>query len=150
MRTHVIPMTCRKNVRTLRIDRSRGGLAQFGKREIRPQALNPQSKGHSASAKDQEHEIRRQRHNGCKRHAGQNPRKEDNKRGQQERRNRSDRQIEPALVVYDTDLYSEQEIAKFKELGLETYAFEGDTLEEYIKCLRRLATKIGAEIETGR
>jgi iron complex transport system substrate-binding protein len=56
-------------------------------------------------------------------------------------------QIEPAIVVYDIDLYSEQEMAKFKELGLETFAFEGNTLEEYITCLRRFASKVGAETQ---
>lgn len=55
--------------------------------------------------------------------------------------------LAPSIVVYDIDLYSEQEIAKFKELGIETFAFEGTTVEEYIRSLRLFAAKVGSETQ---
>lgn len=40
--------------------------------------------------------------------------------------------IKPDVVVYDKDLFSEQDLAKFKELGIKTYGFGGDTVDAFI------------------
>lgn len=53
--------------------------------------------------------------------------------------------LSPGLIVYDVDMYSEAEIAKFKELGIDTFAIEGNTVEEYIDCLYRLGAKTRSE-----
>lgn len=40
--------------------------------------------------------------------------------------------LKPDVVVYDKDLFSEQDLAKLKELGLPTFGFGGDTVDEFI------------------
>ena len=40
--------------------------------------------------------------------------------------------LKPDVVVYDKDLISEQDLAKFKELGIQTFGFGGDTVDEFM------------------
>lgn len=53
--------------------------------------------------------------------------------------------LEPDLVLYDVDLTSAEDIAKFKELGIRTFAIEGNTIDEYIACLYRYGSLTGNE-----
>jgi iron complex transport system substrate-binding protein len=54
--------------------------------------------------------------------------------------------LKPGLVVYDADLFAQTDIDKFKELGIETFAIKGRTLDEFIDCLYRLGARVGDEI----
>ncbi len=54
-------------------------------------------------------------------------------------------EIKPELVVYDADLTSEADVAKFKELGIETFGFRGKTVKEYIESLYRFGALVGSE-----
>lgn len=40
--------------------------------------------------------------------------------------------IHPDMVLYDPDLFSEGDLAKFKELGIDTFAVGGDTVDQFI------------------
>ncbi len=53
--------------------------------------------------------------------------------------------LSPSIVVYDDSLFSGQDVAKFKELGIETFAWEGDSVKDYVRCLYRFAARVGAE-----
>lgn len=54
--------------------------------------------------------------------------------------------IDPDLIIYDTMLYSEDDIAKIEELGFETLAYDSNTIEDYADFEYRLASKISQEI----
>lgn len=41
-------------------------------------------------------------------------------------------QLKPDCVLYDPDLFPEADIAKFKELGIDTFAIGGDTIDQFI------------------
>lgn len=47
--------------------------------------------------------------------------------------------LKPDVVVYDPDLFSESDLAKFKELNIQTFAFGGDTVDEFCKTLSEYA-----------
>lgn len=53
--------------------------------------------------------------------------------------------ISPDLVIYDSNLYSEEKIAKIKEQGFEVLEMKASTLDEYIDYSYRLAAKVGLE-----
>lgn len=53
--------------------------------------------------------------------------------------------LKPDIVLYDPDLFSDGDIAKLEELGLETFALGGATVEEFIDRLYRLGSKLGVE-----
>lgn len=57
------------------------------------------------------------------------------------------KQLNPQLIVYDVDLFSEDDIQKFKEMGMATFGFEGNTLEEFAKCLYRFGKLTGSETD---
>jgi iron complex transport system substrate-binding protein len=56
----------------------------------------------------------------------------------------------PDLVIYDADLLSDTDVAKLKEAHFETYAVGGNTIEEYIQSLYKLASKMGSEDMTNQ
>ena len=53
--------------------------------------------------------------------------------------------IHPDFIVYDKSLYSEQDIAKIKALGADTFEFSSNTVEDYIKDLYMLGSKLASE-----
>lgn len=53
--------------------------------------------------------------------------------------------LEPDLVIYDADLTSPTDIEKFRELGIRTFALEGDTVDDYIANLYRYGSLTGNE-----
>ncbi len=55
--------------------------------------------------------------------------------------------LAPEMVVYDADLFTEQDIAKFKELNIETFGFSEPTVTGFCKELYVFATKVGGEIK---
>jgi iron complex transport system substrate-binding protein len=54
-------------------------------------------------------------------------------------------QSKPNLVVYDSTLYSEADLAKIKEMGIETFDVKATSLAQYADNIRRLASRTGAE-----
>lgn len=55
--------------------------------------------------------------------------------------------MQPHLVLYDADVISEQDVAKLKELGIETFGFEARTIDGFMKELILLGSKIAGEIK---
>ncbi|MBX3111548.1 MAG: ABC transporter substrate-binding protein [Fimbriimonadaceae bacterium] len=53
--------------------------------------------------------------------------------------------IKPDLILYDTSLYSDAEVAKIKELGAEMLPFSVHNLDEYEAYLRQLGVMVGGE-----
>ncbi len=53
-------------------------------------------------------------------------------------------QIKPDLVVYDADLYNEQDVEKIKGMGFKTFVIDAKTVEAFVEQLYLL----GAEIES--
>lgn len=49
-------------------------------------------------------------------------------------------QLKPSIVVYDDLLFSESDVQKFKELGIETFAITGNTLEQFERCVLKLGS----------
>ncbi|MFN7171694.1 MAG: ABC transporter substrate-binding protein [Fimbriimonadaceae bacterium] len=56
------------------------------------------------------------------------------------------RAINPDLVVYDADLYSDDEIEKIRQLGIETFAFNPKNLEEYELLVTQLGSRAHREL----
>lgn len=54
-------------------------------------------------------------------------------------------QIKPDLLVYDASIYNEADIAKIKQLGLNTLEMNVHTVNDYIEFLYKLGAEIGAE-----
>lgn len=54
---------------------------------------------------------------------------------------------QPDVVVYDPDLFNEQDLEKFKELGIDTFAIGGSTVEEFVDRLMMFAALTKAEPE---
>jgi iron complex transport system substrate-binding protein len=57
-------------------------------------------------------------------------------------------QLHPAVVIYDDAMFSEGDVAKFKEMGLNTFAITGDTLEAFEECLYDFGRSFHAETTT--
>lgn len=57
------------------------------------------------------------------------------------------RSLNPDLVVYDKSLYNEDDVAKLKDLGVELFEFDADTLDDFIRELYRLAKTVGGELQ---
>lgn len=53
----------------------------------------------------------------------------------------------PDAVLYDSAIYNESDIEKFKSLKIEAYAFSAKSLDEYIDSLYQLGSRLGAETE---
>lgn len=53
----------------------------------------------------------------------------------------------PDIAIYDTALYNERDLVKLKELGIELYPFQANSVDELISQLQKLGGKLG--IETG-
>ena len=54
-------------------------------------------------------------------------------------------QMKPDLIVYDADLYSDADVARLKQLGAKLFAFDGHTVDEYIKEVYELGQLVGSE-----
>lgn len=54
-------------------------------------------------------------------------------------------QSKPNLVVYDSTLFSEADLAKIKEMGIEMFDLKATSLAQYADNIRRLASRTGAE-----
>lgn len=54
-------------------------------------------------------------------------------------------QIHPGIILYDDQLYSASDVEKIKQLGIETFAITGNTVEDFIKCLYDLGRTFHAE-----
>ncbi len=54
-------------------------------------------------------------------------------------------EIQPDLIVYDADLFSDQEIGKLEDLGFETLALDADNMEDYLDFVTRLGSLLGIE-----
>lgn len=52
------------------------------------------------------------------------------------------------LVIYDPTLYGDADIAQIKALGMDTFAFESNTVEGFEKELLKYGSMVGAEMET--
>ncbi|MBI5708221.1 MAG: ABC transporter substrate-binding protein [Armatimonadetes bacterium] len=55
--------------------------------------------------------------------------------------------LNPSLVVYDKDLFSDADVQKFKDLGMKTYGFYGKTLEEFADSLYQYGKLAGGETD---
>lgn len=53
--------------------------------------------------------------------------------------------MKPDLVLYDKDLFSDADLAKFKELNIETLDLGGNTLEQFQESLMALGARVGVE-----
>ena len=53
--------------------------------------------------------------------------------------------VEPDLVIYDSDLYSESDIEKLRELGIETQGFAPKSVGEYEEMMVAIAQYIASE-----
>ncbi|MFN3728378.1 MAG: ABC transporter substrate-binding protein [Fimbriimonadaceae bacterium] len=54
-------------------------------------------------------------------------------------------EIGPDLVVYDAELFSDADLAKFKELGIETFAFSATTIPDFQREMMLLGRLTGSE-----
>jgi iron complex transport system substrate-binding protein len=54
--------------------------------------------------------------------------------------------LKPDLVVYDSDLYNESDIAKIKTLGADTWVMSARTIDDYADQVRKLSALLGAEM----
>lgn len=54
----------------------------------------------------------------------------------------------PGFVVYDADLYSAQDVAQIKNLGIDTFEFKAKTVEEFAQEVLKFGTLVGAEMES--
>lgn len=53
--------------------------------------------------------------------------------------------INPGLIVYDASLYNDDDIAKIKELGFDTFEIKGDTIDDLNNELYKLGSLIAGE-----
>ncbi len=56
--------------------------------------------------------------------------------------------LKPELVVYDADILSEADVAKFKELNIPTFGLKAKDLPEFERELFRLGSLVGTESRT--
>ncbi|MCX7799103.1 MAG: helical backbone metal receptor [Fimbriimonadales bacterium] len=56
--------------------------------------------------------------------------------------------VKPELVVYDSDILSEADMAKFQELGIPTFGLKANDIDEFERELFRLGSLIGTETRT--
>lgn len=56
--------------------------------------------------------------------------------------------LKPDLLIYDGSLYNAQDVAKLKSLGADMYAFDPQTVEDYVKQVFEMAALIGGEAMT--
>ena len=54
-------------------------------------------------------------------------------------------QLNPSIVVYDDQLFAGSDIEKFKELGIDTFAITGNSIEEFERCIFKLGSKFHHE-----
>lgn len=54
--------------------------------------------------------------------------------------------IKPDLIIYDKHLYSEDDIAKIKQLGTKTFEYNPNSFDEYVKQASEVASFSGAEV----
>ena len=54
-------------------------------------------------------------------------------------------ELKPGIVLYDDLLFQEADIAKFKELGIDTFAIKGNTLTDFEKCVFQLGRTFHGE-----
>ncbi len=57
-------------------------------------------------------------------------------------------ELKPELVVYDADILSEADVAKFKELGIPTFGLKAKDIAEFQRELFRLGSLVGTESRT--
>lgn len=55
--------------------------------------------------------------------------------------------IKPDLIVYDPSLYNEADVEKLRQLGIELFPIEAQTLKQFSETLTKFGAKIGAETE---
>jgi len=55
--------------------------------------------------------------------------------------------LNPDLVVYDASLYSDQDVAQIKGLGMDVFEFRANTIEGLAEEVRKFGTLIGRELE---
>lgn len=55
------------------------------------------------------------------------------------------RSIKPDLIVYDANLYSESEVAKIAELGIDTLPMKADSIDQLADYYAAVAQKVGGE-----
>ncbi|MBC8063470.1 MAG: ABC transporter substrate-binding protein [Chlorobia bacterium] len=55
--------------------------------------------------------------------------------------------LNPGLVVYDASIYNDQDIAQIKALGIDTFEFKADTVDQYSDEIRKLGALAGVEME---
>ncbi len=53
----------------------------------------------------------------------------------------------PGLVIYETSLYSEQDIAQIKALGADTFQFKAKTIKDFTKEIREFGKLMAVETE---
>ncbi len=58
--------------------------------------------------------------------------------------------LRPDLIVYDRALYSDDEIAKIKELGVETMEYDPHTLDDYNDFVYKVGSKLAIEMAASR
>jgi ABC-type Fe3+-hydroxamate transport system substrate-binding protein len=58
--------------------------------------------------------------------------------------------IQPDLIMYDKALYSDDEIAKIKQMGFETIEYDVETIDDYADFGYRLGAKLSMEMTMSR
>lgn len=53
--------------------------------------------------------------------------------------------LKPELIVFDGDLYSAQDVEKLKAIGADVFVCNANTVDDFIKDLYRLGSKLGSE-----
>jgi len=53
----------------------------------------------------------------------------------------------PSLVVYDVNLFSADDIAQIKALGMDVFEFKASTVEEFADNVKQFGSLVGSEIE---
>jgi len=58
--------------------------------------------------------------------------------------------LEPDLIMYDKSLYSDDEIAKIKDLKIETLEYDPKTIDDYARFCHVLASKLSMEVQVSK
>jgi iron complex transport system substrate-binding protein len=54
----------------------------------------------------------------------------------------------PGIVVYDASLFSDQDIAEIKKLGIDTFEFKAKTIQDFAQEVLKFGSLVGSEMES--
>lgn len=55
--------------------------------------------------------------------------------------------LKPDVILYDADLFKAEDLAKAKDLGIQLFAFDIKTIDDYLKRMYELGSMTGGEVE---